>query len=217
MQQVLFIVGAGGHGRVCAEVAEAMGQVVEGFVDVPRTAGERVNGKPILFTGLADLEHARRPAQTRVFIAVGDNDRRCELLDEALSRRFELPALVHPSAVLSPTCMIGAGSVVMAGAVVNANTRVGRACILNTGCTIDHDNVLEDGVQICPGVHSAGNVRFGARAFVGTGASLAPNLTIGERSVVGAAAGVIRDVPAGARVGGVPARSLGASRRHAGS
>ena len=45
---------------------------------------------------------------------------------------------------------------VVAQAAVNANARIGRGCILNTACSIDHDNVLEEGVQICPGVHAAG-------------------------------------------------------------
>ena len=53
-----------------------------------------------------------------------------------------------------------------------------------------------------------GGVRVGARALVGAGAACRPYVVIGAGAVVGIGAAVIEDVPPGAVVGGVPARSL---------
>ncbi len=144
--QRIFILSAGGHGRVCAEVAEAMGYQVAGFLDMPRTPGELVNGKPIPYRTLRELVQSEDGGACAVFIAASENALRCRLIEEARLLGFPVPTIVHPTAVISPTCQIGEGTVVMPGVVVNANTRIGRGCILNTACSIDHDSVLDEGV-----------------------------------------------------------------------
>lgn len=205
----LIIIGAGGHGRVCAEVARAAGWTVAGFCDASLTVGEQVNGVPVLGAGPGDLGGDASPSAVSVFVAVGDNERRSQLTAEAAEFGFGLATIIHPSAILSETAAIDAGTVVMASVVVNANSRIGKGCIVNTAASLDHDNQLGDFVQISPGVHSAGTVTYGSSAFVGTGAAIIPGIRIGSRAVVGAGAVVIRDVADGARVAGNPASPIG--------
>lgn len=66
-----------------------------------------------------------------------------------------------------------------------------------------------------PGARAAGTgfsapVAVGDGAWLCAGATILPGVAVGARSVVAAGAVVIRDVPADAIVGGVPARRLGA-------
>lgn len=208
MAGTLVIVGAGGHGRVCADVAQAAGFEVVGFCDSAMTKGQKINGITVIGAEAADAAALGAAETPQIFVAVGDNERRLELLDQSQKLGFACAKLIHPSAILSPSCEIGEGTVVVAGAVVNANARIGRGCILNTACSLDHDNILNDGVQICPGAHAAGGVTFGARAFVGTGASIIPNISIGARAIVAAGAVVTTDVPDGMSVAGVPAKAI---------
>ena len=49
----------------------------------------------------------------------------------------------------------------MAGVVINCCTRIGKGCIINTGSTIDHDNIIGDYVHISPGAHLAGTIKVG--------------------------------------------------------
>lgn len=211
MRQGIYIVGAGGNGRVCAEVAECMGISVLGFIDSPRHEGERVNGKSIPFRSLRELHQSGLHAEAAVFIAASRNVERVKQCEEARALGFQLPTLIHPSAVISPSCSIGEATVVMPGVIVNANTRVGRSCILNTACSVDHDSVVEDGAQICPGVHAASTVHYGEQCFVGTGASIKQLIRIGARAVIGAGSVVIRDVAADVTVVGNPARVVRAA------
>lgn len=204
----LIIIGAGGHGRVCAEVAKAAGLTVVGFCDTAKGIGETVNAIPIVASGPDDLPAEYGPSETGLFIAVGDNDRRAELSAEAEGLGYRLPALIHPSTIVSETASVDGGTVLMPAVVINANSRIGRGCIVNTAATLDHDNALDDFVQISPGVHSAGTVRFGARVFVGTGAAIVPGISIGVGAVIGAGATVVRDVCDGERVVGVPAAPI---------
>ena len=205
MAAKLVIIGAGGHGRVCADVALAAEFDLLGFCDSAMAPGDRVGNHKVLATSLEGLGAKIIADKPLIFAAIGDNARRMALLDEARAMGLGCATLVHPSAVLSPSASIGEGSVVVAGAVVNADSRVGPGCIVNTACSLDHDNDLAAGVQICPGVHAAGNVQFGEQAFVGTGAAIIPGIKIGARAVVAAGAVVTRDVADDQMVAGVPA------------
>ncbi|HWE99552.1 MAG TPA: hypothetical protein VG248_07125 [Caulobacteraceae bacterium] len=95
-----------------------------------------------------------------------------------------------------------------AGVIVQSDARVGRFCVLNTACTIDHDNEIGDFVSVGPGAHTAGRVTVLEGAFVGLGALIINGVTVGARATVGAGAVVVRNVPEGATVVGNPARVL---------
>lgn len=72
---------------------------------------------------------------------------------------------------------------------------------------IDNDHSLgENGPR--DGALRVGMIRIGDGVWIGAGARILKNVTIGERAIVGANAVVTHDVPAGARVAGVPARQL---------
>ena len=110
--------------------------------------------------------------------------------------------VIAPDAVIEPGCMI------CAGAVVGTGARIGAHTILNTGCTVDHDCVVGPLCHVAPGANLAGTVTLGRGVFVGIGACVIQGRTLGDWATAGAGAAVIRDVPEGATVVGVPAREL---------
>ena len=209
----VLIWGAGGHGRVVADTLRAAGHTLAGYIDrdAERT-DERLSGVP----RVSDA-HLRRLLQggeenlplgaDYVALGIGDNAVRAELA--ALLGKFSCPALVHPSAEVSPSARIGRLTVVFPRVVVNADARIGEAVILNSGAIVEHDCVVGSGSHISPGAILTGAVKIGRQAWVGAGATLLPAIEVGERSRVGAGAVVVADVPAGATVVGVPARSKG--------
>ena len=63
--------------------------------------------------------------------------------------------------------------------------------------------------QVTLGANDRGAPRLGNDIHIGCGAKILGPVTIGDGARVGANAVVVKDVPAGATVGGVPARILG--------
>lgn len=197
----LFIYGAGGHGVVVAEIAAARGMAIAGFIDDnPARIGERVLDWTIL--GGSTLI----PAGAPVALAIGDNHTRAALLALAQAQGWTLPVLAHPSAVISPSATLDAGTVVMPLVAVNARAHVGHACILNTGCSVDHDCRIGDVAHIAPGARLAGSVSIGAGTLFGVGSSARPGICVGAQCVVGVGSVVVADIPDGAVAFGNPAR-----------
>jgi len=196
----LVLIGAGGHGKVVADTAEADGYREIVFTDqIWPTQSE--NGRWSIVGGINDYKDEQR------FCSIGDNATRARIFGEQSLK--DSPVLVHPSAVLSPTAQLGAGTLVVAGAIINADVTIGYGGILNTACSVDHDCKLGEFVHISPGSRLAGNVTVGARSWIGIGAVVKEGITIGQDVTVAAGAVVVRDIKDGEHVAGVPARNMG--------
>jgi UDP-perosamine 4-acetyltransferase len=203
----LVIIGAGGHAAVVIEAVQAMSCfTVVGIVD-PAPATPETLGVPVL--GDDDILPSLRAQNVEAaFIALGNNHLRQKIGSRLLKQGFVLPVIVHPSALVSPSATIGDGTVVMARAVIGARTRIGAFAIVNTGAIIDHDNTVAAAAHIAPGVALAGNVSIGERTLIGVGSAARPGIMVGMDAIVGAGSVLVANVPAGATVGGAPARPL---------
>lgn len=83
---------------------------------------------------------------------------------------------------------------------------IGDGCVLADGVLVSSSDHRRDDRSA---VHGTGPIRIGDRVFLGQRAVVRGGVSIGDGATVGAHAVVTRDVPAGAVVGGVPARPLG--------
>ena len=202
MQKVI-IVGAGGHGKVIADIVMKCGAEPVGFLDDGLKSGTKILGLPILGKTANIPGWAAQGCQ--FLLAIGSNQVRRELANRY---RVEYFTAIHPGAVIGAEVEIGAGTVIMAGAVVNPGARVGQHCILNTGCVVEHDNILEDFVHICPRAALAGTVKVGALTQIGVGACVRNNVSIACGCLIGAGAAVVSDITTPGTYAGVPARLL---------
>lgn len=205
----VLIFGAGGLGREVLQILRdiaAAGQPAEaaGFaVDPAHRSAATLRGLPVWDDAAAVL---RADATLSVVVALGDPALRAATVARLQGARFA--TLRHPAAWLGESVTLGEGSIIFGHASATADVAIGRHVLVNPGCTLAHDVVLEDFATLAPAVALAGGVRVGAGADLGTGARVIPRRRVGEGAVVGAGAVVIRDVPARVTVVGVPARVL---------
>ena len=203
--KALWVLGAGGHAKSVIDAARtAGGYHVAGLLDddIGRSGTEVLGA---FVQGIVSQESIARLAIEWAVIAVGSNVDRQRLAERCVGF-VRWATLVHARAYLAPGVVLGEGTVVMAGAVVQPDTHVGKHVIINTASSVDHDGRIGDYAHIAPAARLGGAVTIGAGALLGLGCAVLPERVVGDWTVVGAGAVVAHDVPAGARVKGLPAR-----------
>ena len=135
----LLILGAGGVGQMIKETALVLGYEKVVFLD-DAAKGEDVIGMCCDYV----LRHSDYPAAVAAF---GNNKTRLFWTDKLLEEGYEVPAMVHPSAIVSPSATLEPGCFIMQRVVVNTHTRIERAALINSGAVVDHDSV------VCAGAH----------------------------------------------------------------
>jgi len=205
MKDTLIIVGAGGHGKVAADIAIKMlhwKTIV--FVD-DNIGLKTCLGLQVIGTIDSVLTHIK---ECDFFVAVGNNIKRKELHDRLEGLGASIVTLKHPQAVVGGDVSIGLGSVIMAGAIINCSTTIGKGCIVNTNSSVDHDSTIGDYVHISPGALVAGSVRIGDLSWLGAASVVINNINVCENCIVGAGATVIRDLLSAGTYIGSPARKI---------
>ncbi len=203
MNEPVIIIGAGGHGKVVADIVCRSRDRVVGFLDDNPNCGSSFSGFPVLGT---TAEFTRVPEASYI-IAIGNARVRERLA--AKIQGIKWYTAVHPSAVISETgTTVGEGTVIMANVVINPGTTIGRHCIINSGAVVEHDNVIEDFVHVSVGAKLAGSVHIGRRSWIGIGASVSNNVVICEDCMIGAGGVVVRDIEKPGTYAGVPVKRL---------
>ncbi len=104
---------------MCAEVAIASCWQAVVFVDGRYPSLERVLDWPVVGSDSDALRFiSEHPA---IFVAVGDNRRRVQLISSLERAGFSLPVLVHPAAWVSPSATLSTGTVVVGGVIINSD------------------------------------------------------------------------------------------------
>lgn len=135
----LLILGAGGFGQMVKETAIALGYEKVMFLD-DAAKDEDVIGMCCDYV----LKHEDYQEAVAAF---GNNKTRLFWTDKLLEEGYEVPSIVHPSAIVSPSAVLEPGCFIMQRAVVNTHTKIERAALINSGAVVDHDSC------VCAGAH----------------------------------------------------------------
>jgi len=206
MTKNLAIVGASGHGKVIADIAEQLGYTVN-FYDDAYPSKKNIEHWAIHGTceDLIALNNINAASNNEVVVAIGNNEIRQQKIQLLQQNSFNLITLIHPTAVISQYSKIAPGTVIFAGAIINAFANVGAGCIINTAAVVEHDCSIDDFSHICPNVVLAGGVSVGAKSWVGIGSQVKQLITIGDNCLIGAGSTVVKNIPDNVTAFGSPA------------
>lgn len=182
--------------------------VVENNSDL---VGTGINSKPVL----SESDAFRRFSDTPVncFIAVGVPAVKKTIVESVRSKLplASFPNLIHPTVTYDRRVgqvVLGAGIILYPGVVVSCNTALGDFVTVNVNGVVGHDATIGDYCQLSPGACMCGWSVLREGVTVGTNATILPRATVEAWAVIGAGSVVLRRVPAGLTVFGVPAKPL---------
>lgn len=203
MTDEIVVYGAGGHGKVVAEILAASKRVVTGFID-DRLAltGSKIIGLPVF--GVDDWLSSH--SGVGVALGIGDNRARERAVCLIQKRAHQLISAIHPAAIVSRSARLGAGVVIVAGAVLNAECELEDGVIVNSGAIVEHDVRIGRYAHLSPGSAIGGGAQIGALSHIGMGAMILPSKRVGDNCMIGAGAVVVEDIPDNQVAYGVPAR-----------
>lgn len=204
------IIGAGKYGEVYLSYLKDSGVDVVGFLDDdPKVADKQFGGLPVLgpISILPTLKD--RYGITAVYCPLGNNKLRVKFLREAASLGYETPSYIHPSVIISPNVEIGNGVYILLGTQIMPYTKIENFVMISMNVSIAHHNVLKTGTFLSTGCNFGASIVAEENSYCGIGSTIMTGLhRIGKDCLIGAGAVVIKDVPDGAVMAGVPAKII---------
>ena len=196
----LVFIGAGGHAKVCFEIAKLMGLWDEFLFldDNQKNDDFFIQGPISSFTKYTN--------NSDFFVSVGSNIFRKNMFETLKSMDCSIPTLIHPSIILGDKVTIGFGNVIMAGVIINSATSIGSGAILNTGTIIEHDCKIGDYVHLSPRTTLCGTVTVGNETWIGSGTTVINNISISSNVIIGAGSVVVENISGSGKYFGVPAK-----------
>lgn len=140
----LIILGAGGHGKVVADIAQQANRYEKIFFLDDKSQKSNVLGKCEEYLKFKDED-------VEMYPAFGNNKFRIEWEEKLENSGIKLAKIIHPLAYISPLAKIEDGCVVMPYAIINTNVKIAKGCIVNCGSIVDHDCILNKGCHLAPG------------------------------------------------------------------
>lgn len=181
-----LLIGAGGHAATIIEIASAQGFSLAAYCD-PQPCS------------WADAKSIKRVDEANVasvikeipHVVIGYVGLRCEKLAQRLAQiehyqklGVKLPAIMHSSAIISPSAVIEDGAHIMAGAIINAGAHIGAGSVINSGAIIEHHAHIGAGCHIAPRACVLGDARVGAASFIGAGSTIIQGQRVPEGSFI---------------------------------
>lgn len=136
----LIIVVAGGHGKCCLDIArEVYDDIV--FLD-DGLVGKTINDCKVI-GGMKDIQ-VLREKYSNIFIAIGNNRLREELITQAQEIGFNVVNLISNKSIVSNYAKIGQGCVIFPNVVIEPDSTIGNGCVICANSVINRDAFIAD-------------------------------------------------------------------------
>lgn len=209
----LYIVGAGGCGReVLNQILDMQSSQgpkwnIKGFLD---DTDDPLSGVECEYPVVGTIKDYVPAPNDALLMCISSPKAKMELVPMLKARGAVFDSFIAPWAYLGRYNHIGEGAIVYPGFSMSVNVTVGSfATLLN--CSFGHDVSVGDFCTISGSCGLMGHVTVGNGVYLGDSVRVAPHVSIGDGAYVCIGSIVVKNVRAGAKVFGNPAREIGSN------
>jgi len=204
----VVIYGCGNGARTVMEtLLNSSEYQVVGFIADRENHKTEIEHLPVL--PIFNPDELKRQEIHNISLAITDSVKRLTVFRNLEKNNFKVINAVHSRSYISPTAKIGRGNHIKAESIIDTNSTLGSACIVDNNVTIPHDNIIEDGVHLAPGVTLGSSITVGRNSIIGIGSSISTDIMIGEYCIISVGSSVTMNVPDRSIVEGVPGKIIG--------
>lgn len=205
-----IIIGAGKYGEVYLSYLREANVDVVGFLDDdPKVQKETFGGIPVLGPLSLLPELKGKYGVEAVYCPLGNNRLRVKFLSEARDLGLATPNYIHPSVILSRDIKIGEGVYILLGSDIMPYTEIEDYVMISMNVNVAHHNILKRGTFLSTGCNFGASIVAEEYSYCGIGSTVMTGIhRLGKDCLIGAGAVVIKDVPDGAVVAGVPGKVI---------
>ena len=208
MRERLAFIGAGSHADAIFLVLDKNQYKLVGYFDDKNIAEH--DGFPVLGKIKDVKEFLRKGKIDKVFITIGDNDKRKEVFDYLCPEYYDcfINIVSSNATILSMEELSAKGIFIGSNAFLGAKVTVGDNTIINTGSIIEHHSVIGSHVNIAPHATINGLCNINDMCYVGSGSILIQLIDLPASTMIGAGAVVVKSINEPGTYVGVPAKLL---------
>lgn len=204
-----IVIGAGTYGQVYARYLSEVYEVIGFIDDNPLLKDKYIGGIKVLGDVAFSFDFLSSNPEVCVFVPLGDNTIRYNLLKEYGDKGYNIPSYINPHTVIHPSVKIGIGTYILPGTNIMPDTEIGNFVMISMGVNIAHHNSIADGCFFSQGTNIGASIHIKEKAYFGIGSTVMTGVKdIGKESLTGAGTVVIKDVPDYAVVVGNPGRII---------
>tara|TARA_B100001063_G_scaffold230093_1_gene242877 strand:+ start:271 stop:915 length:645 start_codon:yes stop_codon:yes gene_type:complete len=194
-QQKCIIVGAGGQCRVILSLLQEanMGYLPIGIIDDALYENEEVLSIPVL-GGTNLLEKFYQDGIKNIFLAIGDNFKRKDMLDLVKSLGFDCPNLISDKANVAQSAELGEANIICPFVNIGPQVKILNNNLINTHSTIEHETVIQSHCHLAPMTVVSGRSLLGNFVFLGAGTIIIDKVSIVSKALVAAGSVVVNDI-----------------------
>lgn len=207
MREKAIIVGAGTYGQVYAAYLKDEYQII-GFIDDDLSLRDtEINNIKVL----GDFEYLLNQIDKNinVFVPIGNNHVRANLLKKLMENGFNTPNFIHKNTHIHSSVKIGKCVYILPGTNIMPYTSIGDFVLISMGVNIAHHTIVDNACFFSQGSNIGASIHFKNYVFCGIASTVMTGVkTVGVNSLIGAGAVIIRDVADGATVVGNPGKII---------
>jgi sugar O-acyltransferase (sialic acid O-acetyltransferase NeuD family) len=205
----ITIIGSGGHSRSVISILKTVRKWKKiSIIDIQFNGeSETILGTPVV--GGMEFFDTLDPSTTDVFVAIGDNSLRKDMISFVINHGFKVPNLIHENATLDQDVMLGYGNFIGSGANIGPSVEIGDGNIVNNLVNLDHESKIGNWNHLSPSSVVCGRVVLGNLTWIGANSTVIDGIEIADRTTIGAGAVVIQSIKKSGMVfAGVPAKQI---------